>query len=239
MTFDSARNVIAAGPDSDFIVDSGALFISELKADAGRTNAPMSLKKDWGVIEAWLQCEGRPLTRGDYEKIGNAWRAYIALGVAPSAQLNSVFLDYSIQATRDGVSTAQDRPPSEVMDVFDRLLATDEDIARERKRHCNASQTISNTLGNANVQECRVDLVHISSAAELLKVEHPHFGKIQKLGFLKTTTGLFTGTSRKAAAIEDYSSGKRQSVALHIEADNFMVTIASLFVLVTLKEVCE
>jgi hypothetical protein len=81
-----------------------------------------------------------------------------------------------------------------------------------------------------------MDLVHISSAAALLKVEHPHFGRIQRLGFLKTTTGLFTGTSRKAVAIEDYSSGKRQSVALHIGADNFMVTIASSFVLVTLKE---
>lgn len=123
MTFDSARNVITVGPDSDFIADSGVLFISELKADAGRANASMSLKKNWGVIETWLQCEGRPLTQGDYEKIGKAWRAYISLGVAPSAQLNSVFLDYSIQATRDGISTAQDRPPSEVIEVFDRLLA--------------------------------------------------------------------------------------------------------------------
>jgi len=81
-----------------------------------------------------------------------------------------------------------------------------------------------------------MDIVHISSAAELLKVEHPHFGRIQRLGFLKTTIGLFTGTSRKAIALEDYSSGERQSVALHVDAQNFMVTIASSFVLVTLKE---
>jgi hypothetical protein len=81
-----------------------------------------------------------------------------------------------------------------------------------------------------------MDLVHISSAAALLKVEHPHFGRIQRLGFIKTTAGLFTGTSRKAVAIEDYSSGERQSVALHVEAENFMVTITSSFVLVTLKE---
>ena len=81
-----------------------------------------------------------------------------------------------------------------------------------------------------------MDLVHISSAAELLKVEHLHFGRVHRLGFLKATTGLFTGTSRKAIALEDYSSGERQSVALHVDATNFMITIASSFVLVTLKE---
>lgn len=81
-----------------------------------------------------------------------------------------------------------------------------------------------------------MDLVHITTAEELLKIEHPHFGKIQKFGFLKTTIGLFTGTSRKADAIDDYSAGKRQSVALHIEANNFIATISSSFVLVTLKE---
>lgn len=81
-----------------------------------------------------------------------------------------------------------------------------------------------------------MDLVHISSAAELLKIEHPHFGKIQKLGFLKAITGSFTGTSIKVDAIGDYSSGKRQTVALHIEPSNFMVTITSSFVLITLKE---
>ena len=81
-----------------------------------------------------------------------------------------------------------------------------------------------------------MDLVHITTAEELLKVEHPHLGKVQKLGFFKTTIGLFTGTSRKADAIDDYSSGKRQSVALHIEANNFMATISKSFVFVTLKE---
>ncbi|HEY6074074.1 MAG TPA: hypothetical protein VIV15_11975, partial [Anaerolineales bacterium] len=37
-------------------------------------------------------------------------------------------------------------------------------------------------------------------------------------------------------AIADYSSGIRQTVAVHIDPRNFMVTIASAYVLVTLKE---
>ena len=81
-----------------------------------------------------------------------------------------------------------------------------------------------------------MDLAHISSAAELLTIEHPHFGKIRPPGFLKTTIGTFTGTSQKAVAIADYSSGNRQTVAVQIDPRHFMVTIASSFVLVTLEE---
>jgi hypothetical protein len=81
-----------------------------------------------------------------------------------------------------------------------------------------------------------MDLAHISSAAELLTIEHPHFGRIQPPGFIKTTIGTVTGTSRKAVVIADYSSGNRQTVAVQIDPRNFMITIASSFVLVTLKE---
>jgi hypothetical protein len=81
-----------------------------------------------------------------------------------------------------------------------------------------------------------MDLAHISSAAELLTIEHLHFGKIHPPGFLKTTIGTVTGTSRKAVAIADYSSGMRQTVAAHIDPRKFTVTIAGSYVLVTLKE---
>ena len=81
-----------------------------------------------------------------------------------------------------------------------------------------------------------MDLAHISSAAELLTIEHPHFGRIHPPGLLKSTIGTFTGKSQKAVAIADYSSGNRQTVAFQIDPRNFMVTIASSYVLVTLKE---
>jgi hypothetical protein len=81
-----------------------------------------------------------------------------------------------------------------------------------------------------------MDLAHISSAAELRRIEHPHLGRIHPPGFLKTTIGTVTGTSQKAVAIADYSSGIRQTVAVQIDPRKFMVTIASSYVLVTLKE---
>ena len=81
-----------------------------------------------------------------------------------------------------------------------------------------------------------MDLSHVLSAAELLAIEHPHFGRIHPPGFLKTTIGTVTGTSRKAVAIADYSSGNRQTVAVQIDPRKFMVTMAGSYVLVTLKE---
>ena len=81
-----------------------------------------------------------------------------------------------------------------------------------------------------------MDLAHISSAADLLKIEHPHFGRIHPPGLLKATIGTITSISRKAVAIADYSSGIRQAVALHVDPSNFLITIASSFVQVTLEE---
>jgi hypothetical protein len=85
-------------------------------------------------------------------------------------------------------------------------------------------------------EEVFMDLAHLSSAAELLSIEHPHFGRIQPPGLLKTTIGIVTATTRNAVAIADYSSGNRQHVAVQIDPRNFMVTIAGSFILVTLKE---
>lgn len=207
------RRTIVINPQqpAGFLLQSGMLSVRELREDAQRPVAPASMKADWQTIESWLGCHGRPFTDQDQARVHDALLIYIARGKAPSLALEESFQFFVKQLQTGNIPHVT--VPDAVFAVFDRLYATD-----------------------AAIEAYHMDLVHISSAAELLKVEHPHFGKIQKLGFLKTITGLFTGTSRKADTIEDYSSGKRQSVALHIEADNFMVTITSSFVLVTLKE---
>ena len=116
---------------------------------------------------------------------------------------------------------------------------TDSPPLRECDSLINQGGTEHQALCETRGRCCRMldmDLAHISSAAELLKVEHPHFGRIHRPGFLKATIGTVTGTTQKAAAIADYSSGMRQTVAVQIDPRNFMVTIASSYVLVTLKE---
>jgi len=76
----------------------------------------------------------------------------------------------------------------------------------------------------------------MTSAAELLNIEHPHFGRIHPPGLLQATIGTIRSISRRAVAIADYTSGIRQAVAIHVDRSNFLITIASSFVLVTLEE---
>jgi hypothetical protein len=134
MAYDSETNRISVDKDSDFMADSGAFFINTLKRMAEETNAPSSLRNDWKVIEGWLGCAGRELTNDDSEKIGKAWRAYLAVGVAPSDKLQPVFTSFSNQCQQEGLAHVAKKPPTEVMDVFDRLLATETEIKVKRAR---------------------------------------------------------------------------------------------------------
>lgn len=132
MTYDKDRKAIVVGPGSDFIADSGVHFVLTLKKLSAEMNAPAFLLNDWRIIEKWLGCAGRDTSPADEEKIGKAWRAYYAIGLAPSIGLQPVFDKISEQYRLSGCSYRTDKAPIEVMEVFDRILATKEEITAKR-----------------------------------------------------------------------------------------------------------
>lgn len=142
MSFDKDTSTITLDEHSDFLVDSGVFFIHMLRKMALAENAPTRLLKDWRIVESWLSCKDGNITSIEENKIGKGWKAYLAIGVAPSFKLQEVFDVYSKQYKDSGYSFKDDRPPTEVMEVFDRLLATDKEItvkknhdwAEEKKR---------------------------------------------------------------------------------------------------------
>jgi len=133
MAFDSSSNTITIGPDSDFMVDSGVFFITALQKMSQEKNPPPSLLKDWEIIENWLGCSGRRISKIDEDKIAKAWKAYLAIGLAPSFKLQGAFDLYCEKYKEENYSFKEDKPPTEIMDVFDRQLATDEEITQKRK----------------------------------------------------------------------------------------------------------
>lgn len=133
MSFDKDTNSIVLGEDSDFLVDSGLFFINFLRQTSKAENAPSGLAKDWGIIENWLECQNSEITSIEEEKIGKAWKAYLAIGLAPSFNLQPAFDHYSKQYKDSGYSFKEDKASTEVMDVFDRLLATDDELTVKRK----------------------------------------------------------------------------------------------------------
>lgn len=132
MTFDRATNTIGVGPGSDFVADSGAFFVTVVLRDsATKLDAPLQIKRDWGVIEQWLGSKDRGVTKADELRVAKAWRAYIALGIAPSEALRPVFRSLSKVSEEERTKFLADIPPPEVLEVFERLLATTSE--REQK----------------------------------------------------------------------------------------------------------
>lgn len=92
MSFDKDTNTITLDDDSDFLVDSGLFFINMLRQTSQAENAPSGLVKDWKTIEKWLECQNSEITSIEEEKIGKAWKAYLAIGLAPSFKVLRRFL---------------------------------------------------------------------------------------------------------------------------------------------------
>ena len=140
MSFDKDTNTITLDENSDFLVDSGVFFINMLRQTSLAENAPDELVKDWQIIENWLGCENREITSTEEEKIGKGWKSYLAIGLAPSFKLQPAFDHYSKQYKESGFSFKEDKPPTEVMDVFDRLLATDKELSAKRTHDWDAEK---------------------------------------------------------------------------------------------------
>lgn len=115
--------------ESDLIRQSGTVFIRELLSDGLQPDIPPQLREDRLTIADWLGYNVGELTTPQSQKLEKAWNAYLAIGLAPSMELQTAFDHYG--RTIQDVDKA-DRAPPEVMRVFDRLLATDEQIKIKR-----------------------------------------------------------------------------------------------------------
>lgn len=130
MTYDSKSTTITLEANDKFLLDSGVFFVDTLRKLAQEKRSEL-LVQDWQVLEMWLGCTGLELNQTDSDKIKKAWKCYIAIGLAPSIKLQPVFDKFSEQY-RSKIAP-QDKPPTEVMDVFDRMLATYEEIKEKRQ----------------------------------------------------------------------------------------------------------
>ena len=115
--------------ETDFLLKSGLHFVGELKLDASTSSSPESIKRDWQILASWLGHDSGPISSDQCDKVTDAWAAYLAVGLAPSFKLQPSFDHFSKQLKSSGGA----KTPTEVMDVFDRLLATDEDIEAKRR----------------------------------------------------------------------------------------------------------
>lgn len=145
MSLDRKTNTINFRDEPTLIVDMGVLFVTELRNDAVTPGVPKDMAEDWKIVESWLGCTGRELTDDDCQKIGVAWRSYIARGVAPSIALAHVFKELSKKAKEQSWTT--EKVPPDLVRVFDRLLARDKEIQEKRARDALQFASSLRTLG--------------------------------------------------------------------------------------------
>lgn len=132
MSYDSKTRTVYVGSGEDLNADYGTHFIHMLQVDAREPGASPELKSDWATVEEWLGCAGRELTSDDNELIGRAWLAYYAIGVSPSRKQQEFFDFFAERHKSDLQSFPKYRPPEKIINVFDRLLATDSEIMEKR-----------------------------------------------------------------------------------------------------------
>lgn len=112
-----------------FLPDSGSSFLKVLSDFGRESGAQERLAADWGIVAAWLGCEGRELTQDDDEKFGLVFRSYLARGVAPSVALEEPFRKFAHMAKAEGWQLVP--VPQELVPVFQRMMASDRPTARE------------------------------------------------------------------------------------------------------------
>jgi GGDEF domain-containing protein len=122
---------------STFLHESGHVFLEMLGDLSSREDAPALVREDYNLLLEFLGVSKREdIAEEHHEKFARAFEAYLREGKAPSAGLRRAFrrfrlwlVDVYRTLARLNVELTPD-----IRGVFDRLLATDREIAAERGR---------------------------------------------------------------------------------------------------------
>ncbi len=106
----------------------GTTAMLGLMDDAAAKDCPDDIRDDWHTIAKWMNYSGGEWSAEQSTQVSKAWGAYLAIGLAPSFELQKSF-DHMAERLKNDPPP---RPPKEIMDVFDRLLATDDQIKAKR-----------------------------------------------------------------------------------------------------------
>lgn len=137
-------NLFSEADASTVIHESGHFFVENLARDVNEGRATEQQSKDWQTMlkyaeitnEEWLNMdmEGR---RAAHERWAEGFETYIMEGSAPSRELRSVFKKFAdwLKAIYEKYKRNTNAVPlnDDVRQVFDRMLASEEDI-REMER---------------------------------------------------------------------------------------------------------
>ncbi|QRZ14738.1 hypothetical protein JWJ88_17385 [Paracoccus methylovorus] len=135
---DGAQTVINLFETADlstFLHEAGHFFLETTAALAADPDAPQQLRDDMAAVREYLGADdGKPFTTDQHEAFARSFEAYVMEGKAPSLALADVFARVKAWLTRIYRSLAglNVKLSPEIREAFDRMLATDAEIAQAR-----------------------------------------------------------------------------------------------------------
>jgi len=113
--------------------ETGHLWLAELESDAKSASASDQIKGDWATVLKFLGSDGY-ITREQHELFARAFETYLMEGKAPTEGLRGVFRSFKnwLVGIYRNLARLQAPISPEMREVFDRLIATDEEIASAR-----------------------------------------------------------------------------------------------------------
>lgn len=132
--------LFAQANESTLLHELGHTWLEELHADANGPNATEQLKQDWATVAKWFADNGHAIPPDGaipveaHELWARGIERYFMEGKSPSKELNSVFFLFRRWLLRIYQAVSALRTPinKDIRAVFDRLIATDEAIAKSR-----------------------------------------------------------------------------------------------------------
>lgn len=120
---------------STFIHELGHSWLEEFKMDANSAQAPAALQNDWAVVAKWLGNDDGNLTVEQHEQFARGIESYLMEGKAPSPELQPIFQRVKMWLTTiyRSLTGLNVKLNDEVRGVFDRLLASEEEIKQARQ----------------------------------------------------------------------------------------------------------
>lgn len=136
--FDDAHaviNLFEKADSSTLIHEGGHAWLEELATDAGAETAPAQLRDDMATVREWLGNDGGEFTTEQHEQFARAAERYLMEGKAPSQALAPVFSRFKQWLTKIYRTVAALDTPinDDIRSVFDRLLASDAELAEATK----------------------------------------------------------------------------------------------------------
>lgn len=126
---------------STFLHELGHYYLEVIDEIAAGENAPQQIAADVATIRQWLGAEqGAPLTTEQHEQFARGFEAYLAEGKAPNPELAGAFARFKrwLIAIYKDLARLNVELNDDVRRVFDRLVATDEQIV--------AAEQVSNAI---------------------------------------------------------------------------------------------